>query len=158
MTERRQRALIGALVVALVVVRSFVATYYEGFYFDSDQAIVGLMARHLSRFQRFPLFYYSLNYILGVQAWIIAPFFWLGRSSVTLARVPFVALNAVVGVWLVRRFTNRGGLRPTTAFVGALPFIIPTPAAGTQLLELAGACVEPFVYVLLLWVVRRRPL
>src|SRR6266404_1300512 len=114
MTERRQRALIGALVVALVVLRSFVATYYEGFFFDSDQAIVGLMARDLSRFQRFPLFYYSLNYMLGVQAWIIAPFFWLARSSVTLARVPFVALNALVAVWLVRRFTRRVGLAPTT--------------------------------------------
>jgi hypothetical protein len=157
MTDRRQLALLGVLAVALVALRSFVATYYEGFYFDSDQAIVGLMARHLSRFQRFPLFYYSLNYILGVQAWIIAPFFWIGRSSVTLARLPFVALNALVGVWLVRRFTNRDGLRPGTAFVAALPFIMPTPAVGTQLLELAGACVEPFVYVLLLWVLRRRP-
>src|SRR6266404_6054905 len=157
MTERRQRALIGALVVALVVLRSFVATYYEGFYFDSDQAIVGLMARHLSRFQTFPLFYYSLNYMLGVQAWIIAPFFWLGRSSVTLARIPLVLLNAVVAVWLVRRFTNRARLRPTTALVAALPFIMPTPAVSAQLLELAGACVEPFVYVLLLWTLRRRP-
>jgi len=157
MTDRRQLALLGVLVVALVALRSFVATYYEGFYFDSDQAIVGLMARHMSRFQRFPLFYYSLNYILGVQAWIIAPFFWIGRSSVTLARLPFVALNALVGVWLVRRFTNHEGLSPTLAFVAALPFIIPTPAVGTQLLELAGACVEPFVYVLLLWVLRRRP-
>jgi hypothetical protein len=157
MTDRRQRVLVGALVVALVLLRSFVATYYEGFYFDSDQAIVGLMARHLSRFQTVPLFYYGLNYMLGVQAWIIAPLFWLGRSSVTLARIPFVALNAVVAVWLVRRFTNGLGLRPATAFVGALPFIMPTPAVGAQLLELAGACVEPFVYVLLLWTLRRRP-
>jgi hypothetical protein len=157
MTDRRQRALIGALVVVLVLLRSFVATYYEGFFFNSDQAIVGLMARHLSRLQTFPLFYYSLNYILGVQAWIIAPFFWLGRSSVTLARIPFVLLNAVVGVWLVRRFTNDARLRPTTAFVAAIPFIVPTPAVSALLLELAGACVEPFVYVLLLWTLRRRP-
>src|SRR5438552_17942554 len=110
MTERRQRALIGALVVALVVVRSFVATYYEGFFFDSDQAIVGLMARHLSRFQTFPLFYYGLNYILGIEAWIIAPFFWLGRPSVGLAPLPVVALNAAVAVWLIRRFTAGLGL------------------------------------------------
>src|SRR5712692_1004861 len=158
MTDRRQRVLMGALVVALVLLRSFVATYYEGFYFDSDQAIVGLMARHLSRFQTFPLFYYGLNYMLGIQAWIIAPFFWLGRSSVALARLPFVALNAVVAVWLVRRFANRLGLGPAASFVAALPFIMPTPAVGAQLLELAGACVEPFIYVLLLWTLRRQPL
>jgi hypothetical protein len=42
--------------------------------------------------------------------------------------------------------------------VAALPFIMPTPATSNQLLETAGACVEPFVYVLLLWQLRRRPL
>ena len=157
MTAKRERALVGALAVLLVLLRSFVATYYEGFYFNSDQAIVGLMARHLSRLHTFPLFYYGLNYMLGVEAWIIAPLFALGRSSVALARLPFVALNALVAVWLVYRLVDRGGLRPATAFVAALPFIMPTPVAGGQLLELAGSCVEPFVYVLLLWALRRRP-
>ena len=35
---------------------------------------------------------------------------------------------------------------------------MPTPAAGAHMLELAGACVEPIVYVLLLWTLRERPL
>ena len=158
MTVKRERALVCALAVALVLLRSFVAAYYEGFYFDSDQAIVGLMARHLSRLQTFPLFYYGLNYMLGVQAWIIAPLFALGRSSVQLARLPFVVLNAVVAVWLIARLSGRNGLRPALAFVAALPFIMPTPAVSGQLLELNGSCVEPFVYVLLLWTLRDRPL
>src|SRR5258706_7798353 len=98
MTERRQRALIGALVVALVALRGFVATYYEGFYFDSDQAIVGLMARHIAAFHHFPVFYYSLNYLLAVQAWIAAPFFWIARSSVGVMRFPFLVMNAAVAV------------------------------------------------------------
>ena len=157
MNANRERALLCTLAVVLVLLRSFVATYYEGFYFDSDQAIVCLMARHLSRFQTFPLFYYGLNYILGVEAWIIAPFFWLGRASVGLARLPFVALNALVAVWLIRRFTSGLGLRPAAAFIAALPFIMPTPAVSAHLLQLAGSCVEPFVYVLLLWTLRRRP-
>jgi len=67
MTDRRQRACLMALAVVLVLARSFPAIYYEGFYFDSDQAIVGLMARHLSRLQTLPLFYYSLNYILSCR-------------------------------------------------------------------------------------------
>ena len=157
MTVRRQCALLGALAVALVLLRSVPATAYEGFYFDSDQAIVGLMARHLSRFHTFPLFYYSLNYILGVQAWIIAPFFWLGRPSVGLARAPLVALNVVVALWLLWRFT-RLRLRPSTAFVAALPFVVPAAYVSTQLLETAGASIEPLVYVLALWEFRRRPL
>jgi hypothetical protein len=155
MNANRGRALVCALAVVLVLLRSFVTTYYEGFFFDSDQAIVGLMARHLSRFQTLPLFYYGLNYILGIEAWIIAPFFWLGRSSVALARLPFVALNAAVAVWLIRRLMSDGGLRPAIAFVAALPFIMPTPVTGAHLLQLAGSCVEPFVFVLLLWTLRK---
>src|SRR5215831_11951855 len=139
MNANRERALLCALAVVLVLLRSFVATYYEGFYFDSDQAIVCLMARHLSRFQTYPLFYYGLNYLLGIEAWIIAPFFWLGRASVGLARLPFVGLNALVAVWLIRRFTNGLGLRPVIAFVAALPFIMPTPAVSAHLLQLAGS-------------------
>ena len=158
MTVKRERALVCALAVALGLLRSFVTAYYEGFYFDSDQAIVGLMARHLSRLQTFPLFYYGLNYMLGVEAWIIAPLFALGRSSVQLARLPFVVLNAVVAVWLIARLSGQNGLRPALAFVAALPFIMPTPAVSGQLLEFAGSCVEPFIYVLLLWTLRDRPL
>ena len=62
---------------ALVLLRSYIFVRYGPAFFDSDQAVVGLMAKHLSDFQRFPLFYYSLNYILGVEAWIMVPFFWL---------------------------------------------------------------------------------
>ena len=155
---RREQLMVAALAVTLVLLRSVVPTVYEGFYFDSDQAIVGLMAKHLSAFERFPLFYYRLNYILGVEAWIIAPFFWMARPSVTVMRVPLVALNALVAVWIITALGRRLGLRPLVAFVAALPFIMPAPVVASQLLETAGACVEPFVYILLLWRLRNRPL
>jgi hypothetical protein len=73
-------------------------------------------------------------------------------------RAPLVALNALVAVWLVVAISRQLSLRPVMALVAALPFIMPTPATSNQLLETAGACVEPFVYVLLLWQIRRRPL
>lgn len=154
---RRERLAAGALAVALVLLRSVMPTVYEGFYFDSDQAIIGLMAKHLSEFERFPLFYDGLNYILGVEAWIIAPFFWIARPSVAVMRVPLIALNALVAVWLITEICRRLGVRPWLAFVAALPFIIPAPVVAGQLLETAGACVEPFVYALLLWRLRRQP-
>ena len=116
------------------------------------------MARRLSSFREFPLFYYGLNYLLAVEAWIVAPFFWIARSSVTVMRLPFLALNAITAVSLVTALTDSLRLRPALAFVAALPFVIPTPAAANHLLELAGACVEPFVYVHILWKLRRRPL
>jgi hypothetical protein len=48
-------------------------------------------------------------------------------------------------------------VRPLVAFAGALPFVMPAPVAASQLLETAGACVEPFIYILLLWRLRQRP-
>ena len=155
---RRECAFFCALAVLLVLVRSIVPTYYEGFFFDSDQAIVGLMAKHLIEGQKFPLFYYGLNYMLGVEAWLIAPFFWIARPSVAVMRVPLILMNVLVAVWLVTALSRRLTLRPAMAFIAALPFVVPTPAVGSHLLEAAGACIEPFVYVLLLWQLRQRPL
>jgi hypothetical protein len=154
----RARLVVIVVAVLLVLVRAVVPTVYEGYYFDSDQAIIGLMARRLSNFEGFPLFYDGLNYILGVESWIIAPFFWVARSSVAVMRVPLVALNAVVAVWLVIAIGRRLDVHPAVACAGALPFIMPAPAVSGHLLETAGACVEPFVYVLSLWALRRRPL
>ncbi|HEY2149703.1 MAG TPA: hypothetical protein VGH34_02780 [Vicinamibacterales bacterium] len=153
----RQPLLFIGAAVLIVLFRSFVPAYYEGFYFDSDQAIVGLMARHVSTLHRFPLYYYGLNYLMGVQAWLIAPFFWIFRPSVTVMRLPLVLLNAGVAAWLIAGLGKRLRLTPAVAFVAALPFIVPTPAMSSQLLEMAGASIEPFVYVLLLWQLRRRP-
>jgi hypothetical protein len=155
---RRECVLFGVLATFLVLVRSFVPTFYESFFFDSDQAIVGLMAKHLSDGRRFPLFYYGLNYMLGVEAWLIAPFFLIARPSVAVMRVPLILMNILVAVWLVAALSRRLSLRPAMAFIAALPFVMPTPAVGSHLLEAAGACIEPFVYVLVLWQLRPRPL
>jgi hypothetical protein len=155
---RREQFLAVAGAAVLVLLRCVVPTIYEGFYFDSDQAIIGLMARRLSAFEGFPLFYDGLNYILGVESWIIAPFFWIARPSIAVMRVPLVLLNVVTAVWLVTAVGRRLGVRPLVAFAGALPFIVPAPVAASQLLETAGACVEPFIYILLLWRLRQRPL
>jgi hypothetical protein len=157
-SSSREQLAVMVIAVALVLLRSIVPTVFEGFYFDSDQAIVGLMAKHLSEFERFPLFYYGLNYILGVEAWIIAPFFWMAGPTVAVMRVPLIALNALVAVWLIIALGRELGLRPFVAFVAALPFVMPSPVVGGQLLETAGACVEPFVFILLLWRLRHRAL
>src|SRR5580658_3347646 len=125
---RRESVLFAGAAVVLVLLRSFVPTYYEGFDFGADQAIVGLMARHLSTMHDFPLYYYGLNYLLGVEAWIIAPFFWLLRSSVAAMRIPLVMLNVIVAVWLMAEIGKSHQLSRAMSFIAALPFIIPNPA------------------------------
>lgn len=143
------------LAVLLVLLRSAVWMFWE-VSLNSDQAIVGLMAKHLSEFRTFPLFFYGQNYMLGVQSWIAVPFFWLGGPTVAMLRLPLVLINAGVAAGFVVVLT-RFGLRPVHAFVASLPFIATTPIVSDALLETIGASVEPFAYVLLLWAVRTRP-
>lgn len=140
----------------LIGIRSYIFVRYGAAFFDSDQAITGLMARHLSEGRGFPLFFYGQNYMLGVEAWIAAPFFWIGGPTVAMIRAPLVLINVAVGATLVAMFVRRG-LAPGFAFIAALPFIATTPLLSVELVTALGACVEPFLYVLLLWGLRHRP-
>src|SRR4051812_15225040 len=97
-----QLRLCAAAAVLLVLARSYSMLAYEQLDFDSDQAIVGLMAKHLSELKTFPLFFYGQDYMLGVQAWIAAPFLRLGGATLLMLRLPLVIVNCVVAVWLLR--------------------------------------------------------
>ncbi len=155
-SSRRELAVAIAAAIFLVCIRSFMPLAYEQVYFDSDQAIVGLMAKHLSELRDFPLFFYGQNYMLGVQAWIAAPFVWLGGSSVTMIRLPLFVINCTVVAMLILMVV-RLGVRPALAFVAALPLTVTTPVISMALYATLGASVEPFLYVLVLWTLRRRP-
>src|SRR5688500_18117335 len=144
-----------ALAAGIIALQSVVPLTVEQ-YFDADQAIYGLMAKHLSELRTFPLFFYGQNYMLGVQSWMAVPFFWIGGPTVAMVRLPLVLVNAGVAAAFVVIFT-RLGVRPVLALVTVLPFVVTTPAMSDALLETLGASVEPFAYVLLLWVLRRRP-
>ena len=52
---RRELVWTIATLSALVIARSLVFTLFEQAHFDSDQAIVGLMAKHLSEGRAFPV-------------------------------------------------------------------------------------------------------
>jgi len=145
-----------SIAVGLVLVRAFVFFWYEQ-NFDSDQAIIGLMAKHLSEFRTFPLFFYGQNYMLGVEAWIAVPFFWIGGPTVSMLRLPLVLINLTVVVLLMRMLTA-GGVSPWYSFVAVLPLAACGPATSGQLLTALGASVEPLLYVIVLWLLRRRPI
>jgi hypothetical protein len=140
---------------ALVVFRSYPFLAYEHLDFDSDQAIVGLMAKHLSEFRTFPLFFYGQHYMLGVQAWIAAPFYWIGGATVAMLRMPLLIVNGVAIVWLLRLIARSIG-SAHLALSAVLPLAASTPVLSASLLETLGASVEPFFYVLALWALRDR--
>ncbi len=52
----------------------------------------------------------------------------------------------------------RRGVRPWLAFVAALPFIVASPILAAELYSTLGASVEPLLYVVVLWMLRERPM
>lgn len=143
---------------ALVVLRSAVFVFWPGSHFDSDQAVTGLMAKHLSELRAFPIFWYGQTYMLGVEAWAAAPLMALAGASVTALKLPLLAMNIVIALLLVRGLTRDAGLDERRAAFATLFFVLAAPITSAHLLTANGGNVEPCLYVLLLWTLRRRPI
>jgi hypothetical protein len=155
MTRRRIAVL--AAVAAVVVARSLVLVCWPQAHFDSDQAVTGLMAKHLAEGRAFPVFMYGQSYLLAVQAWMAAPVFLLFGVSVAALKFPLLIISIVVAVLLIVLIERETALHPALAAVAAVPFILPAPGTAALLLEATGGNLEPFLYVLLLWLLRGRP-
>ena len=145
------------MAIALVLLRSAVWVFWEHSYFDSDQAITGLMAKHLAELRAFPLMFYGQAYMLGVESWLIAPFFKLFGASVLTLRLPLVLINIVIALLLLRILVHDAGLTPRAALLASLFFILAPPIAASRLVEAQGGNIEPFLYTLLLWMTRANP-
>ena len=130
---------------------------FEQLAFDSDQAIVGLMAKHLIQGSAFPLFFYGQTYMLAVESWAAAPFFLIAGPTVVALRMSLLVWNIVFACLLMIGFVRDGGLRPWSAFVAALFFVAAPAAISLQLMTAQGGMIEPFVYIALLWFLRRHP-
>jgi hypothetical protein len=144
--------------VALTLLRALVYLLYEQVGFDADQAIIGLMAKHLSEGRAFPLFLYGQTYMLAVEAWTAVPFFWIGGPTVGALRFSMLAWNVAFGVLLVAGLQRDAGLRGWTALVPALFFLAAPVSISGQLFAAQAGTIEPFVYIAALWFLRRHPL
>jgi hypothetical protein len=147
-----------AIAAALIVIRSFVWIFFEQPGFDSDQAVVGLMAKHLADGRAFPLFYYGQHYMLAVEPWLAAPFFKMFGASVATLKFPLLCLNILTAGLLLWLLVTKAGLKPLEALLTSIFFIVPPPLVSARLVEPQGSNIEPLLYVLVLWLLRRRPI
>jgi hypothetical protein len=147
-----------AIAAALIAVRSFVWIFFEQSGFDSDQAVVGLMGKHLAEGRAFPLFYYGQHYMLAVEPWLAAPFFRMFGASVATLKFPLLCLNILTAGLLLWLLVRKAGLKPIEALLISIFFIVPPPLVSARLVEPQGSNIEPLLYVLVLWLLRRRPI
>ena len=147
-----------AALAFLVIVRSAVFVFWPAAHFDSDQAITGLMAKHLAELRAFPVFWYGQTYMLAVEAWLAAPLMAVAGASVTTLKLPLLAMNLGILWLLLRGLTRDAGLPASKAAFAALFFVLAPPITTAHFLTANGGNVEPAFYVLLLWTLRRHPL
>jgi hypothetical protein len=76
---------------------------------------------------------------------------------VTALKLPLLAINLIVSILLIRLLVDGSRLQPIASGLAALFFVLPPPGTAARLLEPSGGTLEPFLYVLLLWLTRHRP-
>jgi hypothetical protein len=156
--SRLERWLAISAVALVVLFRSGVFVLWPQSHFDADSAVTGLMALHLSEGRAFPVFWYGQGYMLAVEAYLAAPLFLLFGPSVTALKLPLLGINLAVALLLLRVFIREAGLRPALAVVPVMFFALPAPGTAARITEANGGNVEPFLYVLLIWILRERPI
>ena len=147
-----------ALITAVVLFRASIFVFWERSHFDSDQAITGLMAKHLAEGRAFPVFWYGQSHMLAVESWLAAPLFMAFGTSVPALKLPLLGMNLAIALLLLRGFVREVGLRPLVAVIPALFFALPAAGTAARLVEANGGNVEPFLYALLIWTLRSHPI
>ncbi len=140
------------------MLRSWFFVAWEESYFNSDQAIVGLMAKHLSELRAWPLFFYGQEYMLAVEAWVAAPVMGLLGSSVASLRIALILLNLATGLLLLRLLVTEAKLDVWSAALASSPFWVAPVVTAAGLVEAQGGNIEPFLWVLVLYALRRHSL
>lgn len=108
----------------------------EALKLNSDEAVVGLMARHMANGQPVPTFYYGQDYMGSLDAVLIAGGFILLGESVTTIRVVQAALYLIslgLAYGLAYRVTGRRRVAWMTCLLLAIPTMLGTLYSGITL-------------------------
>lgn len=156
--SRHSTVLVYVAVAALILFRTLPYEFFGREVLDSDEAIFALMAKHLSVGKAFPIFAYHQKYLFGQISWLAAPLFVLFGPSVAMYRLPLLLLNLGVGLLLVFLLRRESRLRSLDAWICALWFLIPSVRSARGFTNGCDGAIEPYFYLLVIWMLRKRPL
>ena len=152
-----------SLVITLAVM--LVATCCYGFYlvyptviFDSDHAIVGVMAKDLVEGRMIPWTYYGQKYMLAVEAWAVALSFMVGGVSLSALKAPLLVVNLVTVALLLYLLRRDARMSLAKAALATMPLIAPPVVLSAHLMANTGANPWVLMYVALIWLLRGRPI
>lgn len=85
---------------AFLVLRAFAFTYFSGNYTDSDQCVIWQMAADFAHFDFRTPFYYGQHYSSGLEAWLAAPFIWLGLPIYRAVPLTTALMSTLPWLWM----------------------------------------------------------
>ena len=158
--SRRPNCKLGlSIVTLLILARSGAFLWWPHVHFDADQAVTGLMAKHLAEGRAFPVFQYAQEYVLVIESWLAAPLVALsGNATPELIKSVPVALNLASGALLYHTLCRTLMLGSFAALIIVLPFAVPGVGTAGDLTDALGMNIEPLLFTVLLWHLRERPL
>jgi hypothetical protein len=115
-------------IVALAIALRLALLAVNAFSFNSDEAVLTLMARHILQGER-PAFFYGQTYMGSLDAYLVAGAFALAGESVLAERLVQVVLYAVVmlvSYGVARRITGNRHTALMTALLYAIPPVLLT--------------------------------
>ena len=113
------------------------------------------MATHLAEGRAWPLFFYGQLYMMGVQAWMAAGVFLLTGPTVFALKLPLLVVNLATGGLLIGLLMRESGLRAWQAAIASAWFAVLPPVTASRMVQAQGGTIEPLLYTLLLWLLRR---
>lgn len=139
MTDKREKFYLGALVLLALCIR-LVFLLDSRFVIDADEAIVGLMAKHISEGTALPVFYYGQHYMGALEGYVAALFFLvIGNSPIVLQLVPLTfSLLVVLSVFYLARAVagSRAG------YIAGCLAAVPPPAFLIWSMKARGGFIE----------------
>ncbi len=128
---KSSRLLLAALALAVAVKAALLAA--QAVPFNSDEAVVGLMARHIND-GALPLFFYGQAYMGSLDAFLVAGVFRVFSEAVWGIRLVQIALYAVYlgTLWLLaRRFFGEQAASFTVLVAAIPPVVVSTYTTAT---------------------------
>lgn len=94
---------------AFLCLRTFAYSYFSGNYTDSDQCVMWEMADDFANFRFHTPFFYGQLYSSGLEAWLAAPFIWIGLPVYRAVPLVTAFMSTLPWIWMSQLAKKRSG-------------------------------------------------
>lgn len=110
---------------AFLILRAFAYSYFSGNYTDSDQCVMWEMANDFANFRFHTPFFYGQLYSSGLEAWLAAPFIWLGIPVYRAVPLATALMSTLPWIWMAQLSIKKHGHHKNATALLLLSLLFP---------------------------------